>query len=115
MNIRYLRPFEDCNSESDNLEVHMRRRAYSSGRWERLRPARGDAQQYFLCMDNAGVDSSFGTPPLFVKLLNRDCMEGAIQALVAEDGGCWLEVYGTLQTVCYGRVEDPASDRLPFA
>jgi hypothetical protein len=44
------------------------------------------------------VDNDFGTPPLFVELLNRDCMERAIQALVAEDGGRWLEVYGTLQT-----------------
>ena len=52
----------------------------------------------FWCMDRAGVDYDFGTPPLFVKLLNRDCMERAIQALVAEDDGRWLEAYGALQT-----------------
>jgi hypothetical protein len=47
-------------------------------------------------VDNAGIGFYFGTPPLFVKSLNRDCRERALQARVAEDGGRGLEVYGTL-------------------
>jgi len=50
-----------------------------------------------------GVDYYFGTPPVFVRLLNRDCIEKAIEALVREDNGRWLGVYGTLQNPGGGR------------
>ena len=46
---------------------------------------------------NEGVDYYFGAPPLFVRLLNREYVEKAIAALLTENNGRWLEVYGTLQ------------------
>jgi uncharacterized membrane protein YpjA len=51
----------------------------------------------FWCMANEGIDYYFGTPPLFVRLLNRECVEKAITAVITEDNGRWLDVYGTLQ------------------
>jgi len=30
MNIRYVSPCEDCDSENDNIDVHIRRRAHST-------------------------------------------------------------------------------------
>jgi hypothetical protein len=52
----------------------------------------------FWCMENEGVDYYFGTPTVFVRLLNKDCIEKAIEALVTEDNGRWLGVYGTQQS-----------------
>jgi hypothetical protein len=93
MNIRTISPFEDCNPENDNIDVHIR---LDDGRVFSLLVA--TPNNIFWCMDNLGMDYYFGTPPLFVRLLTRDCMERAIHALVAEDSGRWLEVYGTLPT-----------------
>jgi len=49
-------------------------------------------------MDNEGVDYFFGTPPLFVKTLTKESVFRAIEALVQENCGRWLDVYGVLQT-----------------
>jgi hypothetical protein len=48
-------------------------------------------------MANEGTDYYFGTPPLFVRLLNRECIEKAIQAITTESEGKWLKIYGVLQ------------------
>jgi len=36
-------------------------------------------------------------PPVFVKTLSLEAIERALRAVVHEDGGKWLAVYGTLQ------------------
>jgi hypothetical protein len=48
-------------------------------------------------MANEGIEYYFGIPPLFVKLRSNECVEKAVTALLTEDTGRWLEVYGTLQ------------------
>jgi hypothetical protein len=45
-------------------------------------------------MKNEGIDYFFGEPIIFVKSLTADNIERAIKAIVAEDGGRWLEIYG---------------------
>ncbi len=48
-------------------------------------------------MQNEGVDYFFGVPPVFVKKLTFDSIERALTALVHEEGGKWLSVYGSAQ------------------
>jgi hypothetical protein len=83
MGIRDISPLEDCTSENDNecddIDVHIR---LDDGRAFSLLVA--TPNNIFWRMDNAGIDDYLGAPPLFVKLLNRDCIQRAIQALVAE-------------------------------
>lgn len=45
-------------------------------------------------MDNEGKDYFFGEPVVFVKRLTQDNVERAVIAIVAEDDGKWLSVYG---------------------
>ena len=45
-------------------------------------------------MENEGIDYFFGEPMLFVKCLTPENIEKAIRAIVAEDNGRWLKVYG---------------------
>jgi len=92
MKIKYLTPPEEVNSENDNIDIHVH---LDDGRVYSFVVA--TPNNIFWCMANEGIDYYFGTPPLFVRLLNRECVEKAIQAILEEDGGRWLEVYGTLQ------------------
>jgi hypothetical protein len=45
-------------------------------------------------MENEGRDYFFGVPMLFVKNLTVDNVERAINAIVLEDNGRWLQIYG---------------------
>lgn len=90
--VRYLSPLEDVNPENDNIDVHVR---LTDGRVFSFVVATPNNISW--CMANEGVDYYFGNPPLFVRLLNKECVEKAIQAILTEDNGRWLEVYGTLQ------------------
>jgi hypothetical protein len=92
MEIRYLTPLEDANPENDNIDVHVH---LDDGRVYSFVVA--TPNNIFWCMANEGVDYYFGTPLLFVRLLNRACVEKAIQAILTEDHGRWLEVYGAIQ------------------
>ena len=49
-------------------------------------------------MANEGVDYFFGIPFLFVSVLDEAHVEKAIRAILSEDGGKWLSVYGVLQS-----------------
>ena len=49
-------------------------------------------------MDNAAEEYFFGIPPVFVRVLDEQHVEGAISALLSEYDGKWLDIYGTLQT-----------------
>lgn len=92
MHITYVGALEEVDPENDNIDVHVE---LNDGRVFSLLVM--TPNNIFWCMENEGVDYYFGTPPVFVRLLNRDCIEKAIEALVAEDNGRWLGVYGTLQ------------------
>ena len=93
MEIKYLTPPETVNSENDNIDVHVR---LDDGRVYSFLIA--TPNNIFWCMANEGIDYYFGTPPLLVRLLNRECVERAIRAIFTEDDGKWVEVYGTLQS-----------------
>jgi hypothetical protein len=90
--INYLTPVQALNPDNDNVDVHV---GLDDGRVYSLLVA--TPSNIYWCMQSEGVDYFFGTPPLMVRRLTRECIEGAISALLSEDGGRWLEVYGTLQ------------------
>ena len=90
--ITYVSAFVDVNPENDNIDVHVR---LEDGRVFSFVVA--TPKNVFWCMANEGLDYYFGTPIVFVRLLNEECVEKAIQAILAEDNGRWLDVYGTLQ------------------
>jgi hypothetical protein len=93
MRITYVGGLEEVDPENDNIDVHVE---LDDGRVLSLLVM--TPNNVFWCMENEGVDHYFGTPAVFVRLLNRDCIEKAIEALVTEDNGRWLGVYGTLQS-----------------
>jgi uncharacterized membrane protein YpjA len=93
MQIKYISPLEDVNPENDNIDVHL---VLDDGRVFSLLLA--TPNNIFWCMANEGVDYYFGTPPLFVRLLNHECIEKGVKALLTEDNGRWLNVYGVLQS-----------------
>jgi hypothetical protein len=45
-----------------------------------------------------GINYWFGEPPVFVKTMSTQAIEQALKAVVNEDGGKWLSVYGSLQS-----------------
>jgi hypothetical protein len=48
-------------------------------------------------MQNEGLDYFIGIPPVFVHILTADNIERALKAVITENDGRWLEIYGTLQ------------------
>ncbi len=90
--IQYLSPIDDVDPENDNIDVHIR---LGDGRLYSL--VIGTPTNVFQCMANEGIDYFFGTPLLFVRVLDQVHVEKAIRALLSEDGGRWLDVYGVLQ------------------
>ena len=87
-----MSPIEEVNQENDNIDIHVE---LDDGRVFSFLVA--TPSNIFWCMANEGVDYYFGNPPIFVRILNKDCIEKAIHAILNEDHGRWLEVYGTLQ------------------
>jgi len=49
-------------------------------------------------MQNEGIEYYFGVPSVFVKTLTPQTIKQALRAIVEEDGGKWLAVYGSLQS-----------------
>ncbi len=87
--INYLSDWAEVNALNDNIDVSV---------------VLDDERQYtfvvatpnnvFWCMENEGQDYFFGTPMLFVKSLTVENIERAVTAIVTEDHGRWLEIYG---------------------
>jgi hypothetical protein len=77
------------NPEHDNLDVHI---VLEDGREFTFVVA--TPNNVFWCMENEGLDYFFGEPMLFVKCLTAENIEKAIRAIVEEDNGRWLKVYG---------------------
>ena len=87
--IDYLCDLSEVNPEHDNLDVHV---TLQDGREFTFVVA--TPNNIFWCMANEGTDFFFGEPILFVKCLTPENIEKAIQAIVTEDNGRWLNVYG---------------------
>jgi hypothetical protein len=87
--ITYLSEVSELNPENDNIDVHV---ALEDGREFTLVVA--TPNNVFWCMDNEGIDYFFGEPMIFVKRLTLENIERAVRAIVADDNGRWLAVYG---------------------
>lgn len=87
--IDYLCDFSDVNPENDNLDVHV---ILEDGREFTFVVA--TPNNVFWCMDNEGIDYFFGEPMVFVKCLTPENIERAIRAIITENDGRWLKVYG---------------------
>lgn len=90
--IRCIGGWEQVNSENDNVDVHVH---LDDGLVYSFLVA--TPNNVFWCMENEGIDYFFGTPPLFVRVLTRECVEKAITAVFTEDDGRWLAIYGSIQ------------------
>ena len=87
--IECLSEWDEVNAENDNIDVHVE---LEDGREFTFIIA--TPNNIFWCMDNEGKDYFFGEPVVFVKRLTQDNVERAVIAIVAEDDGKWLSVYG---------------------
>jgi hypothetical protein len=79
------------NPEDDNVDILLRLgdgRVYSC--------LFATPKNIYWCMQNEGVPYYFGEPPVFVKTLTPQMIEQALKAMVQEDDGKWLAVYGSL-------------------
>jgi hypothetical protein len=91
--IQYVSSLDDVDPENDNIDVHVRLR---DGRVYSFLIA--TPNNIYKCMSNDGNEYFFGTPPVFVRSLDRTHVEEALGALLSEYGGRWLEIYGILQS-----------------
>jgi len=87
--IQYLSDLTEVNPENDNIDVHI---VLEDDR--EFTFTVGSPNNIFWCMDNEGVDYFFGQPILFVKYLTTENIERALSAIVEEDSGRWLKIYG---------------------
>ncbi len=87
--IVYLSDWSEVNPENDNIDVHV---VLEDGREFTFVVA--TPNNVFRCMDNEEKDYFFGEPMLFVKNLTVENIERAINAIVSEDDGRWLGIYG---------------------
>jgi hypothetical protein len=87
--IQYPFDWTQVNPENDNVDVIV---VLDDGRQFTFVVA--TPNNVFWCMENEGVDYFFGEPMLFVKNLTIKNIERAINAIVNESDGHWLEIYG---------------------
>lgn len=84
-----LSDWSKVNPENDNIDVHV---VLDDGCEFTFVVATPNS--VFWCMDNEGKDYFFGEPMLFVKNLTVENIERVVNAVVSEDDGQWLKVYG---------------------
>ena len=87
--IHYLSDWAEINPLNDNMDVNV---VLEEGRQYTFVVA--TPRNVSWCMENEGKDYFFGAPMLFVKSLTVENIERAVKAIVSEDGGRWLEIYG---------------------
>ena len=87
--IRYPSGWNEVNPENDNIDVHV---TLDDG--QDFAVVVATPNNLFWCMDNEGVDYFIGQPMVFVKRLTPQNVEAAIAALVTENDGRWLAIYG---------------------
>jgi hypothetical protein len=90
--IRPLSPLGDLDVDNGNVDVHVH---LDDGRVYSFLLA--TPKNIYWCMDNERVDFFFGVPPVFVRQLTADNIRRALDAIITENSGKWLEVYGVLQ------------------
>jgi hypothetical protein len=88
--INYLSDLEQCDCQNDNIDVHV---ILDDGREYTFTVA--TPNNIVWCMENEGTDYFFGSPIVFVKNLTKANIENAVERIVAENDGKWLEVYGS--------------------
>jgi hypothetical protein len=93
VDIKFVSPVEELNSENDSVDIHV---LLDDGRLFSFDFA--TPNNIFFSMANESKDHYFGIPTVFVRLLNRECVDKAIHAILTEDNGRWLDVYGVLQS-----------------
>ncbi|MBL8150740.1 MAG: hypothetical protein JNN15_12520 [Blastocatellia bacterium] len=93
INIEYVTPLETTNVKNDNIDVWV---TLDDGKIYSFLIA--TPENIYWCMQNESIDYYFGVPVLFVNELTRGNIERAINAIVEENNGKWINVYGTLQT-----------------
>jgi hypothetical protein len=103
VDIRFVSPIEETNPENDSVDVHVR---LDDGRLFSFDVATPNSIFFSMAME--GIDYYFGVPTVFVRLLTRECVEKAIEAILTEDSGRWLDVYGTLQ--CSDEMSEDGQD-----
>jgi hypothetical protein len=91
--IECLSSLDESNPENDNLDVLV---TLEDGRTYIF--VVSTPNNIYWCMENDGKEYFFGCPEVFVRRMTRENIEAALTALVVEDDGKWLEVYGALQT-----------------
>jgi hypothetical protein len=84
-----LSDWSEVNPENDNIDVHV---VLEDGREFTFVVA--TPNNVYRCMDNEKTDYFFGEPMLFVKNLTVENLERAVNAIMSEDDGQWLKVYG---------------------
>jgi hypothetical protein len=92
LEIEYVSPLNDVDPENDNIDVQVR---LFDGRVYSFLIA--TPNNIYSWMNNDGNEYFFGTPPVFVKVLDQKHVEQALRALLSEYEGRWLNTYGTLQ------------------
>jgi uncharacterized membrane protein YpjA len=90
--IRPVSPLGDVHLDNDNVDVQVH---LEDGRVYSFLLA--TPKNIYWCMDNERIDYFFGVPPVFVRQLTADNIRRALEAIIAEDSGKWLQVYGVLQ------------------
>lgn len=90
MNIEILGTIKDPD---DNVDVLLQ---FDDGRVYSFLFA--TPKNIYWCMQNDGLGHYFGVPPVLVRTLTLESIENALKAIVVEDGGKWLAVYGTLSS-----------------
>jgi len=84
-----LSDWSEVNPENDNIDVHV---VLEDGREFTFVVA--TPNNVYRCMDNEKTDYFFGEPMLFVKNLTVENLERAVNAIMSENDGQWLKVYG---------------------
>jgi hypothetical protein len=84
---------DDIYPENDNIDVFV---TLDDGR--KYSFVFSTPANLYWCMDNEGIDYSFGFPKIFVRTLTFENIEKALSALLADNAKRWLSIYGALQT-----------------
>jgi hypothetical protein len=99
--IRYISPMEENDPVNDNIDVHVHLddgRVYSF--------VVGTPSNMYSYMKEENLDYFVGIPFLLVKRITPENIERALQALVSEYDGRWLNTYGTLQCTKVNEIDD---------
>ena len=87
--IEFLSP-RPADLSSGEAEIRVSLEDGSSSAFGILTPDR-----VALGMDEGGKDFSFGSPALFLKRLDQDCLGRAVESMAAHMGGFWLRYYNS--------------------